>query len=326
MDQDNKIENIKNNLIRQLDKVMRSTNEKSIKTRYRYYEANKRFCGFLAKEYRLQKYANIKEKHFVRYAEYLKEEGYSASYQKTELSAIRFFAEKSGNKNLLPDNKKLDLGKREIGALDRAWTREEIDNAMRLAKSTGRSDLLYEIKMGSIFGMRLEEVCKCQVNHIKNAIQNQELYIRGKNGQIRYLHLRTTEQKELAKELLKYAEANKRLGTDRIIYDNVKGATEKEKKMIQNWITNHRNKFQDTSRERLEENKRLEEDAAKNGVKLKTENITFHGLRHYFAQQRFAYYLKQGYTEHQARINVSEELGHHRESVTQIYLSKKVNG
>ncbi len=204
---------------------MKSCNEKSIKTRYRYHQATERFCGFLAQEYRLQKFQNVKEKHFVRYSDYLGKSGYSASYIKTELSGIRFFADKAGIKVSLPSNQTLNIAKRQIGQLDRAWTREEIDAAVRLAQSMGRMDICLAIKMASIYGMRIEEVCKCQTNHVKSALEHGELYIKGKFGQVRYLHFTSPQQQELAAELLKFAAHQKRSGTDRILYDSVKGAT-----------------------------------------------------------------------------------------------------
>ena len=41
------------NLVAQIDSILAHSNERSIKSRYRYYEAAKRFCRFLADNYRL---------------------------------------------------------------------------------------------------------------------------------------------------------------------------------------------------------------------------------------------------------------------------------
>ncbi len=319
---DKTTENLKRNLMYQVSKLMKNCNEKSIKTRYRYFQAVERFCEFLAERYRLQKWTRVKPKHIVAYAKYMQEQGYSASSQKTDLSGIRFFSEKSDNENVLPSNEMLSpfIDSRQIGHLDRAWYITEIESAISLALSMGHEDIALSFKMAAIFGMRLEETCKCQVDHIKKAHEHMELQIVGKGGQQRYVHLKTVEQRTLAVELLAYAKSKKRSGCDRLLYDNVKGSTEREKKKIQNWIENHREKFEDNSRNTLDENMELEMAARECGVKLKVTCITMHGLRHYFCQRRMDYYKGKGCTPETARRNVSEEMGHHRGGVTYIYL------
>ena len=65
-----KVENIGiyNALVSQLDKLARHNRQGSFRTKERYYEAVKRFCAYLADEYRLQKLENISGKHLTRYA------------------------------------------------------------------------------------------------------------------------------------------------------------------------------------------------------------------------------------------------------------------
>ena len=89
------------NLVAQIDSILAHSNERSIKSRYRYYEAAKRFCRFLADNYRLQKFKNVEERHFRAYAEYLKENNAATTIQ-TDLSGIRYFHEKSGSKKSYP--------------------------------------------------------------------------------------------------------------------------------------------------------------------------------------------------------------------------------
>lgn len=58
-------------LVAQLDKLARHNRQGSFHTKDRYYEAYKRFCAFLADEFRLQKLSNISGKHLVSYVLYL---------------------------------------------------------------------------------------------------------------------------------------------------------------------------------------------------------------------------------------------------------------
>ena len=50
------------------------------------------------------------------------------------------------------------------------------------------------------------------------------------------------------------------------------------------------------------------------------ERITFHGLRHTYAHEKYEEYISIGKNEKEARKMVSELLGHHRDVVTRIYL------
>ena len=53
-----------------------------------------------------------------------------------------------------------------------------------------------------------------------------------------------------------------------------------------------------------------------------TENqITFHGLRHTYAHEKYSEFISIGKNEKESRRMVSELLGHHRDDVTRIYLA-----
>lgn len=314
-------ENMKLNLMVQVDKLRKHCRQNSIKTRRRYYQATERFCEFLAEVYHLQKFSNIKPRHLVHYAEYMKERGYSPAMVRTDLSAIRFFCNLAGNKNQLPDNRMLNLEKRTVGTIDRAWTEREIALAVVVAAEMGREDVVAFLKMGSIFGMRIEEASVSEMGHHKEALYTRELYIRGKNGQIRYLKL-FDEQIELAKQLVVLCQKQRKRSSDKILVDPVRGAVNKEISSISSWIHNHREKFQDNTRETI---KALEEEKRRAkllGIKLNTDTLTAHGLRYYFAQKRFQQLVESGYSVNYAQVAVSESLGHHRKEVTMLYLSQ----
>ena len=57
------------NLVAQIDSILAHSNERSMPSRDRYYEATKRFCKFLADNYRLQKFKNVEERHFRAYVD-----------------------------------------------------------------------------------------------------------------------------------------------------------------------------------------------------------------------------------------------------------------
>jgi len=53
--------------------------------------------------------------------------------------------------------------------------------------------------------------------------------------------------------------------------------------------------------------------------------MTFHGLRHTCAAEWYKTLIVQGKTEHQARLQVSQWLGHERDDVTRVYLAGIAN-
>lgn len=307
-----RVENIKDNLVVQVKKLYRECNEKSFETRARYRDATERFCGFLAKEYGLQKFANIRDKHLIAYADYLKSEGIAVNTILSDLSGIRFFHRLSGAKFELPNNKTLNLSKREIGKEDRSWSVTEISRALQLADKLGRTDISYAIKISYLFGARIEEACKMRVEHIQKAIETGELYIKGKGGQERYVIMRTLYQHGLLNELISMVKARKLQPNDYLITDNVKGGVQREIKSIQNWLSNHSNRFKDADRTK----------APLPGYKPKSEALTFHGLRYTFIQNLYDLLVSQG--DPKAEEKTMEKAGHHRPLMRKIYSNRVI--
>ena len=62
-------------------------------------------------------------------------------------------------------------------------------------------------------------------------------------------------------------------------------------------------------------------DLSEDGKKKRTEIVSWHGLRHTYAQRTYENELKA--RPRKARKIVSENLGHHRTEVTRIYLADK---
>lgn len=137
-------------LVAQLDKLARHNRQGSFRTKARYYEACKRFCAYLADEYRLQKLSNINGKHFVSYVPYLQDTGKAASTIKTDLSAIRFFHDKMDSKYTLPsnDNLGIELELRRFGQFDRTWSGPEFNRLLGKAMAENRDDFILALYLG----------------------------------------------------------------------------------------------------------------------------------------------------------------------------------
>jgi site-specific recombinase XerD len=300
------------NLIAQIDRIFKLNNMKSIKTRYRYKEACYRFCIWLGENTNIKKFKNIKSKHIYMYVEYMRGNDYAPGTIKLELSAIRFFYDLSDGKEVLPDNKKLKLEKRITRGASRAWTQKEIDKAISLANNMGRIDVVKALLLCSNFGCRLEEAVVLTNYQVKKAICSGFLYLENTKGK----NPREVPVKDSSKEILEYVLNNAK--SDERIFIGIGDKTHMVKKSIQNWIVNHRKEFQDGDRiDRDLARKILEKD--KNS-RPKT-NLTMHGNRHLYAQTTFNEVIEKN-TIKAAKRQTSENLGHHRIEVTNIYLNK----
>lgn len=294
------------NLVAQIASILAHSNERSMKSRDRYYEATKRFCRFLADNYRLQKFKNVEERHFRAYVEYLKENRAAATTQ-TDLSGIRYFHEKSGSKNNISLNKRLALHKRTPGKENRAWTPEEIKKACVVARQMGRVDAQIAIDLVSEFVLRIEELCRLKVEHLMHADKYDQLIIQGKGKKVRPIPV-NAQQKEVIKRYLDYAKVAGRYPGDYLISDSEKRGVKNQIKSLQNWMSYNRVKFMDEDRGTKKEE----------GQKDRHETISWHGLRHSYAQRRFA--EASQVAPKKAKKVISHDLGHNRGEATDIYL------
>ena len=294
------------NLVSQIDSILKHSNERSIKSRYRYYEATKRFCRFLADNYRLQKFKNVEDRHFRAYAEHLKENNEATTIQ-TDLSGIRYFHEKSGSKNKLSENVQLNLPKRAVGKEDRSWTSEEISKARVVAREMGRVDVEISLDLVPTFGLRIEELCRLKVEQLMHAEKYGQLIVQGKGKKTRPIPV-NEEQMKIIKKYLDYAKVSGRAPGDYLISSSEKNGVLHEKRSLQNWMSFHRKKFVDENRADMKEE----------GKKPRHETISWHGLRHSYAQRRFEEVSKV--SPEKAKSVVSHDLGHGRDTVTPIYL------
>ena len=299
------------NLLEQVTSIYKHSNEKSFKTRVRYYEAAKRFCCFLAARFRLEKFKNVDDRHFRAYAEYLKAIGASPATIQAELAGIRFFYRLSGGKNKLSDNRSLNLPKRAVGVENRAWLPEEKEKAVALAERMGRNDVVIAIDLAYELGLRLEEICVTRVEFLMSAKKTGIFVVpKGKGGQRRAIKLNPAQRAMIAK----YFDCAKAMGLqpeDYLISGSEKHGVLDAKRSLQNWMSYNREKFMVKDRDKIVEE----------GKKKRHATISWHGLRHGYAQKAHADALIEN--PKQAKKIVSENLGHHRYKVTRIYLAEE---
>lgn len=302
-------DNIYQNLRNQISKISRHNRQGSYKTKERYEQGVNRFCNFLAKEFGVQKFANISDKHIEKYVAHMQERELSASTIKTDIASIRFYHDKVDKpRHALSDNanSKFTLERRSFGGVDRSWKPTEYQAFKEICRLREQDRIADIATLARNEGLRIHETLRLNRATVEKALQTGELHVKGKGGKERDIPL-TKESREMLQERIQEVERGFKL------YVQEGEQTHLVIKQVQNFINRHRDDFQDDNRSK----KQSESDA------IIAQKVTFHGLRHTYAQEQYQQALERGLSDYKARLVVSRLLGHERDDVTRIYTVKK---
>ena len=288
-------------LVSQLDKLARHNRQGSFRTKERYYEAFKRFCAYLADEFHLQKLENISGKHLVSYVLWMQESGKSASTIKTDLAAIRFFHDKmSRPRYQLPTNDELavELERRCFGGVDRTWSTAEFNKMLGRALAADRYDYILALYLARYAGLRIHECFRIDTATAEQALRENAVTVKGKGGKVRTVPINEQIALALRKQLDRTQRGHKLLVPDGVPTDQAIAA-------LQFFIMRHRDEVRDAGSDR---------------------SLTFHGLRHTYAAEKYRELTERGMGDLDAHFTVSRLLGHERPDVTNIYLASVRKG
>lgn len=302
------VNNLKDQVIAFFDKC----NESGYGAQDRNMESCLRFAEYLGENTNLQKMQNAESRHLYRYVEYMKAKGLAVSTMMTDLSGIRFYYNRNGCKNELPANDKLNLGQREVGKYDRAWLPGEIDRCYALANLKGKMDVVISMDFMLHFGLRIDEATSLKLTYLKRALNYGQLMVTGKGGKQHVIDFdESGKHKAIIEKWLSFAEAGGKYPTDYLICDKKCRSVEKKKKSMQNWLIRMKKQILEPGRAEFTEH----------GKKPRRDTISFHGLRHTFAQN----YLTElkFMNPKDARLKVSQALGHERMEITRGYTNEK---
>ena len=291
-----------NTLVAQLDKLAKHNRQGSYQTRHRYYEAMKRFCRFLAEAFHLQKLSNMSGKHLIPYVTYLQESGKSASTVKTDLAAIRFFHDLIPDaKYRLPRNDELgvELERRRFGGVDRVWSNTEFNRMIGKAIGENRDDIACALYLARFAGLRIHEVCRIDTATAEKALREGAITIKGKGGKLRAVPIEDERVNIGLRLMLNRTERSHKL----FVPDGI--PTDRAINNIQLFIIRRRDAIAEEGRD---------------------SHLTFHGLRHSYAADKYKSLVESGMSELDAHFTVSRLLGHERSDVTNIYLASVKKG
>ncbi len=287
---------IKNDLQHSIQKLFKNR-ESSYATQADRRQILNRFANDLVLAgFHLRHINGLKPKHIVAIVTYWQEKGLAAGTIKNRMAALRVLCAKINKTNIIPSNKQLNIG-------NRSYTPKR--NRAIFNPDFSKINHQYvrvSLELQRVFGLRREESLKIKPHFAdkENRLELSPTWCKG--GRSRIIPIRTEEQRywlEQAKQI-----AGK-FGRSLIPQD---------KKYIQ-----HRRMY--------------EQQAWRAGLR------NLHGLRHAYAQQRYKELTgwdapinggpksrnltpAQKQLDYQARMILTEELGHSREQITVNYLGR----
>jgi len=245
----------------------------------------------------------LKPKHIQSLLDHWRGEGLSVATMKNRMAHLRWWAEKVGKQNVIPrTNDELDLGRRKY-VTNQTKARDLPGVALLKIKD---ERLKISLELQKAFGLRREECLKFQPLYALNGKQVHDVKnIRlaptwCKGGRAREVPVKTAYQREVLQKAIALVGKGSMIPAD--------------KKYVQ-WLT------------------RYEQDTKRAGLSK------LHGLRHQYAQNRYRELTgwdapacggptrneldtEQLQLDLQARLTISNELGHNRESITSVYLGR----
>ena len=142
-------------------------------------------------------------------------------------------------------------------------------------------------------GLRIHECFRIDTAIARQAIREHAITIKGKGGKIRTVPI----NQQIISALEKCLEITP-TGCKLLVPDDV--PTDKAINQLQQFIIRHRETIQDPD---------------------SNQPLTFHGLRHTYAAEKYRQLIADGISELDAHLTVSRLLGHERADVTHIYLA-----
>ena len=236
-------EGLYKNLAAQLAKVWREavkTKSKGMskESHFRYRNSMPVFLRFCAEKFHLQKLANVGEKHLRAYVDYRRQAGIAEKTLKNDLTAVRFFHQFTGSRNLLPDNRSLGIKKTPQIGKDRAWTPEEYRRMMDRAIELGRQDVAGAMRQALLAGLRIHECTRLTAGQVQDALREGELETTGKGGRVRRIPVSPELRLELERILKEHSGSRE---SKILVAPGQK--THQEIKSIQRFIRDHRQEF-----------------------------------------------------------------------------------
>ena len=308
---------------RQLEAKFRHARSGSYGTRARYKQSCTKFADFVNERFKMQNLRNLQDKHIVAYIKFRQEQGISPKTIKSDLGAIRYLHDMIDNaKYQLADNatlaKEYDVYLDKTPAVkgDRAWTKEEyesmLDKLSELSQKQEKfadtaNDVSCILPLCRTMGLRITEAVAMKRSQAEHALRTGVYQVKGeaKNGLHRAVPLSPEARAVLARRTSEIERGGLLFVRDG---EKVHQAVNRCEKLL----------------ERHREGVTTAEGREQRLYNGNCNELTFHGLRYGYVQDRVSEEMAKGFTFEQAATFVTKEIGHSRVEIVRVYMGGKV--
>ena len=204
------------------------------------------------------------------------------------------------HKYTLPSNDEpgVTLERRRFGQDDRTWSMTEFNKMLGKALADDRYDFILAMYLARYAGLRIHECFRIDTATAERALRENAITIKGKGGKVRTVPINEQITIAMRKQLERTPRGHKLLVPDEM-------PTDRAINHLQFFIMKHRDEVRD-----------VDSDLP----------MTFHGLRHTYAAEKYQELINNGKSPLDAHFEVSRLLGHERPDVTNIYLASVRKG
>ena len=304
----------KSSIEAQVEKLFKHTRQNSFGSRARYRGSARGFCKWVSQNFRLQNLRNLSDKHIVAYIQARQNEGIKPKTIKNDLAAIRFMHSQVQNPRYeLSENKELrekfglQLDKTPQVKGNRAWTNQEYQDFQQFCVQNGRQDIADIATLCRTMGLRITEATAVSRSQAEQALRREIYQVKNeaKGGKWRQVPL-SQEAREVFERRIAETPRGGRL------------FIEKGEKTHQ--VRNKFEQFLNYHREKIETKEGRELRTWEKYGEIHQNEITWHGLRYNYVQERMEQELSKGIDVFQAAEMISREVGHNRTDVIDIYM------
>ena len=311
-------------IMAQMEKIFRHTRANSFSTRARYESSCRKFVQFVNDQFKMKNLRNLQDKHIAAFIEHRQQvDGVAPKTLKNDLGAIRYMHDMIPKvKYELLDNKDLQqiyslkIDKTPAINGNRAWTNQEYEGMEKLASEiiTKRSkgfetarDIPDILKLCKTMGLRITEAVAMTRSQVEKAVRTGVYQVKGeaKNGKWRQVPVSEEAQKIFDSRLQETPRGGR-------FFVNEREKTHQAVNRFEKFIERHRKK--------IETKEGVELRTWERDGKTSTNELTFHGLRYNYVQDRVQGEIDKGFSLEQAAARVTQEVGHERTDVIRIYL------
>ena len=299
----------------QVEKVFKHIRQLSYKSRTRYKISCLVFANFLSERFKLQNIRNISDKHLASYVSFRQSEGISSKTIKNDLSAVRFLHSKidsprfqlSSNEELFEQFEVVIDQTSSLG--NRAWTNKEYINFINIAVQSGRQDVADAAVLCRYMGLRISEAAAVKRAQAEHALRSgfYKVGSEAKNGKERVIPL-SNEAKDMFLTRLPLI----RRGDKLFVEEN-----QNTHNIVQDF-----ERFLSRVRNQIKTKEGMAKRSYKKGQVIVVNNLTWHGLRYSYIQDRVRQLQTSGLTGEELKRILSKEIGHERTIVIDVYAGK----